>query len=417
VSTTLVGPLVQTGSTSGTLTHQVPATVTSYSLTWPAAVAATTGYVLSSTDAGVLSWVAQTGGGLTIGDSITSGTANRVLYENSSNLIAESANFTYDASTLTIVAPSTATPLEIRRADIRTNTGADYHGLVLKNPTASDVTYTVQRSPQLALVGHAYEDGGPDYEVGYMMQAVPSAGEGTACSLVWYSNSGGGWSATEQMRLSTQGTLTLNGPIIADAIYMPSTGISQYTTGWLQFNADARTTGNLSTSFEFVTPAHTGMGTSAFGPMIHLNMGNTVTFADNTTVTEHHGVMITETTLASTVATKEITSASTLTILDDPNAGSNVSIPNAYAVWVKAGAVRLDGSAFGAFGVAPVTQPTSGADLVNNVTSGGTSDQIDDFTDLSTYATDAAAIRNAIYQLARKLKQVNDGLRDLGLLS
>ena len=81
------------------------------------------------------------------------------------------------------------------------------------------------------------------------------------------------------------------------------------------------------------------------------------------------------------------------------------------------GAFNHDGSTFGAFNTTPVTQPVSAADLTNNVTTGGTSDQVDDWTDLSTYATDAAAIRNAIYQLTRKLKQVNDGLRDLGLLS
>jgi len=66
------------------------------------------------------------------------------------------------------------------------------------------------------------------------------------------------------------------------------------------------------------------------------------------------------------------------------------------------------------FGVSTVGQQTSGADLTNNVSSGGTDDQIDNWTDMTTYATDAAAIRNAIYQLARKLKQINDGLRNLG---
>jgi hypothetical protein len=70
-----------------------------------------------------------------------------------------------------------------------------------------------------------------------------------------------------------------------------------------------------------------------------------------------------------------------------------------------------------AFGASPQSQQTSGADLTNNVTSGGTSDQIDNWTDLTTYATDAAAIRNAVYQLSRKLKQVNDALRDYGLLT
>ena len=65
----------------------------------------------------------------------------------------------------------------------------------------------------------------------------------------------------------------------------------------------------------------------------------------------------------------------------------------------------------------PIAQQTSGADLTNNVTAGGTTDQIDDITSLTVYATDAAAIRNAIYQLARKLKQLNDGLRIYGYFS
>lgn len=44
--------------------------------------------------------------GVTIGDSITSGTANRILYENSTNDIAQSANLRFDGSQLTIPAGS-----------------------------------------------------------------------------------------------------------------------------------------------------------------------------------------------------------------------------------------------------------------------------------------------------------------------
>lgn len=69
------------------------------------------------------------------------------------------------------------------------------------------------------------------------------------------------------------------------------------------------------------------------------------------------------------------------------------------------------------FGVSAAAQQASGANLTNNVTSGGTSDIIADFTDLTTYSNDAATIRNDIYQLARKLKQVNDALRLYGLLT
>ena len=71
----------------------------------------------------------------------------------------------------------------------------------------------------------------------------------------------------------------------------------------------------------------------------------------------------------------------------------------------------------GWYNATPIVQPTNGVDLTNNVTAGGTNDTIANFTDLSTYANDSAAIRNDIHQLARKLKVVNDSLRDLGLNS
>ena len=79
---------------------------------------------------------------------------------------------------------------------------------------------------------------------------------------------------------------------------------------------------------------------------------------------------------------------------------------------------RLDvSSKISFFGATTVVKQTSGANLTNNVTSGGTNDQVDNWTDLSIYAMDSAAIRNAIYQLARKQKQINDALRAYGLLT
>ena len=79
--------------------------------------------------------------------------------------------------------------------------------------------------------------------------------------------------------------------------------------------------------------------------------------------------------------------------------------------------LAFEAAKIGFLGGAAVTQRTSGADLTNNVTAGGTDDTIDNFTDLVVYANDAAAIRNAIYQLARKVKQLNDGLRAFTLFS
>lgn len=72
---------------------------------------------------------------------------------------------------------------------------------------------------------------------------------------------------------------------------------------------------------------------------------------------------------------------------------------------------------FGFYNATPVVQQTDGANLTNNVTSGGTTDTIANYTDLIIYANDAAAIRNDIYQLARKIKIIGDALRTYGLLS
>ena len=75
------------------------------------------------------------------------------------------------------------------------------------------------------------------------------------------------------------------------------------------------------------------------------------------------------------------------------------------------------GQKIGFWNATPIVQQTNGVNLTNNVASGGTDDQIDNFTDLSTYSNDALAIRRNIYQLARKLKIVNDALRTMGLMS
>lgn len=71
----------------------------------------------------------------------------------------------------------------------------------------------------------------------------------------------------------------------------------------------------------------------------------------------------------------------------------------------------------GFYNATPVVRQTDGAGLTNNVTSGGTTDVIANYTDLTTYANDSAAIRNDIYQLARKVKIIGDALRTYGLLS
>jgi hypothetical protein len=73
--------------------------------------------------------------------------------------------------------------------------------------------------------------------------------------------------------------------------------------------------------------------------------------------------------------------------------------------------VGLSTSSIGLYGGSPTAQGSVGATLVNNVTSGGTTGQIDDFTSLTVYATDAPTIRNDIYQLSKKLNALEAKLK------
>lgn len=110
-----------------------------------------------------------------------------------------------------------------------------------------------------------------------------------------------------------------------------------------------------------------------------------------------------------TFATQNIAAVPTLTFADTANIVFNTG------TGTKIGTSTSQKFAF--FNATPVVQQTDGAGLTNNVTSGGTDNTIANFTDLSTYANDAAAIRNNIYQLARKVKIIGDALRTYGLLS
>lgn len=69
----------------------------------------------------------------------------------------------------------------------------------------------------------------------------------------------------------------------------------------------------------------------------------------------------------------------------------------------------------GFFGSAGATKVTQGA-ITNSVTSGGSTGTIANYTDLTVYANDAAAIRNDIYQLSLALANVVGALRSYGLL-
>lgn len=177
-----------------------------------------------------------------------------------------------------------------------------------------------------------------------------------------------------------------------------------------QGNATSGTTQLLA----LTSGTHTGQTAGTEVNQIDVNISATTTWQTGAIAAQRF-VRVRQPTIAFNAAST-VTDAATLSIDGAPVAGANATLTRSYALWIQAGGFRVDGN-IGFFNTVPVTQQVSGANLTNNVTAGGTNDQIDDYNDLVVYANDAAAIRNDIYQLARKLKQVNDGLRAYGMLT
>lgn len=103
-----------------------------------------------------------------------------------------------------------------------------------------------------------------------------------------------------------------------------------------------------------------------------------------------------------------------------PNSGAFTGLTSTGITTLASGAgvaAKLGNSTgtLGFFGANGATKVTQGA-ITNSVASGGTTGTIANFTDLTTYATDAPTIRNDIYQLSLALANVVGALRSYGLL-
>jgi hypothetical protein len=133
------------GSTAGTLTLQVPATVTDYSITFPSAAAAANGYILTSTTAGVTSWTNPTALGidLDIGSTaITGGTTGRVLYDNA-GVLGE-----YPTSATTV-----ASSVVLRDANVNITSNAFFAGTTSTAATGGTTTLTAASTPVNVVTG------------------------------------------------------------------------------------------------------------------------------------------------------------------------------------------------------------------------------------------------------------------------
>ena len=66
-------------------------------------------------------------------------------------------------------------------------------------------------------------------------------------------------------------------------------------------------------------------------------------------------------------------------------------------------------------GVSPVGQQSVGTSLINNITSGGTTGTLANYTSLTVYSLDAAAIRDNLYQLGLKVAALETASKNVGL--
>lgn len=267
-------------------------------------------------------------------------------------------------------------------------------GLVLTNTTAA-ANNAQQWSPRIRLTGQGWgTTGSASQAIDWIAEAVPVQGTVPTSNLVVSSqiNAGG---YTARFTLSSAGALTslvsvsasggfvfagFNSTLVPDA-----TGIAalRSTTTAQKFR--------IYNTFTTVTTA-----------------GEWAKFDWITTANQFR------------IGTVNGTSTGTARVLSIDYGGLEASPTAAIKIDLVANGITICSATtekLGYYGVTPVVQQTRGATLTNNVTSGGTTDQIDDFTSLTLYSTDAAAIRNDIYQLARALRQHDVALRALGLLS
>jgi len=100
------GSILLKGTTSGTVTLTVAAAAGTTTLALPAAYAAVTGYVLSSTDAGVLSWIAAGAG-----DALTTGKLSQFAATTSAELAGVISDETGTDKLVYNTSPTLVTPL------------------------------------------------------------------------------------------------------------------------------------------------------------------------------------------------------------------------------------------------------------------------------------------------------------------
>ncbi len=249
-----------TGSTSGTLTMTVPATVTSYSLKWPSAVASSAGQVLSSDGSGNLSWSAPTSGITSVG-ALDGGTANsNGLTISGSSIYAQSASATnaglVNTTTQTLAGAKTFSSLM---------TGSS--GLNVTSGNVGIGTTSPNNALEIGVSGGAlsFRNTSGNYT------AVGMTYDSTTDTLQIQSNNGSSQLNRTNMAIArTSGNVGIG--TTAPAYNLDVTGTGRYTSD-LAVNGIERLTGALEAGGNVLLPNNSG-STGSFAYKIYLAGSN-----------------------------------------------------------------------------------------------------------------------------------------------
>lgn len=233
-------------------------------------------------------------------------------------------------------------------------------------------------------------------------------------TAVWTIKLASAGTAAQAFQVTPTQTLHNNGTVAAPGIAFashPGTGISN-SSGSMIFNLGGNNFFGMTTggAFQLTNGGRLQFGVNDFLRSDHDNLAMALR---NETTAETFRTYNTFTSATSYERAGINWAANVFTIGTEKGSGGGTAREFALAV-DGTNKIRMNTTGLAFYNAAPVAQPVSAA-LTNNITAGGTNDTFTNWTDLTTYATDAAAIRNAVHQCARAIKRVDDNLRTLGL--
>jgi hypothetical protein len=254
--------LTLNGSSSGFVSFTSPSAAGSQAYTLPTAYPGVSGYVLSSTTSGTMSWVAPPAG--SIGGSVGSSVDTDVLFINSGNL-AEDATFTfnYTNKTLNLTGTTAAIPNLIVTKTALTTTSTP--GIQISNTTASTSGVPQQQSPAIDWIAHVWNTTvtAADNTARFRNELQVTSGATPTSLLVWKSSIDTGTASfTNVMTLTNGGTLTVAGGLTIASL----TGVLTASSGVVSASAQ------LS-----VALGGTGIGSYTAGDMLYATGSTTLT--------------------------------------------------------------------------------------------------------------------------------------------